>query len=119
LGITVIELMPVAEFPGRFGWGYDGVDLFAPTRLYGVPDDFPSFRRSGACLGLGVMLDVVYNHFGPDGNYLKHFSDHYFTDRYENEWGDAINFDGEQSKPVREFFCANAAYGSMNSIWMA
>ena len=110
LGITVIELMPVAEFPGRFGWGYDGVDLFAPTRLYGVPDDFRRFVDQAHAFGLGVILDAVYNHFGPDGNYLKHFSDHYFTDRYENEWGDAINFDGEQCEPVREFFCANAAY---------
>jgi maltooligosyltrehalose trehalohydrolase len=110
LGITVIELMPVAEFPGQFGWGYDGVDLFAPTRLYGQPDDFRRFVDHAHAVGLGVILDVVYNHFGPDGNYLKHFSDNFFTDRYSNEWGDAINFDGEQSQPVREFFCANAAY---------
>ncbi len=110
LGITVIEVMPVAEFPGRFGWGYDGVDLFAPTRLYGKPDEFREFVNRAHALGLGVILDVVYNHFGPDGNYLKHFSDAYFTDRYKNEWGEAINFDGELSGPVREFFCANAAY---------
>lgn len=110
LGITVIEVMPVAEFPGRFGWGYDGVDLFAPTRLYGRPDDFRHFVDHAHALGVGVILDVVYNHFGPDGSYLKHFSDHYFAPRYKNEWGEAINFDGEQSGPVREFFCANAAY---------
>src|SRR5579862_4024545 len=110
LGITTIEVMPVAEFPGRFGWGYDGVDLFAPTRLYGRPDDFRRFVEGAHALGLGVILDVVYNHFGPDGNYLKNFSDTYFTDRYQNEWGEAINFDGEHCEPVREFFCANAAY---------
>jgi maltooligosyltrehalose trehalohydrolase len=110
VGISVIELMPVADFPGRFGWGYDGVDLFAPTRLYGQPDDFRRFVDRAHALGLGVILDVVYNHLGPDGNYLKQFSEHYFTDRYANEWGDAINFDGEQSGPVREFFLANAAY---------
>ena len=110
LGITLLEIMPVAEFPGRFGWGYDGVDLFAPTRLYGQPDDFRRFIDRAHALGLGVILDVVYNHFGPDGNYLKHFSDHYFAPRYKNEWGEAINFDAEQSGPVREFFRANAAY---------
>jgi maltooligosyltrehalose trehalohydrolase len=110
VGITVIELMPVSDFPGRFGWGYDGVDLFAPTRLYGAPDDFRRFVDGAHALGLGVILDVVYNHVGPDGNYLKEFSDHYFTDRYTNEWGEAINFDGEASGPVREFVLANAAH---------
>jgi maltooligosyltrehalose trehalohydrolase len=110
LGITVVEVMPVAEFPGRFGWGYDGVDLFAPSRLYGQPDDFRQFVDEAHLLGLGVILDVVYNHFGPDGNYLKEFSEDYFTDRYHNEWGEAINFDAARCQPVREFFCANAAY---------
>jgi maltooligosyltrehalose trehalohydrolase len=110
LGITVLEIMPVADFPGRFGWGYDGVDLFAPTRLYGAPDDFRSFVDRAHALGLGVILDVVYNHIGPDGNYLKEFSPHYFTDRYQNEWGEALNFDGANSGPVREFFIANAGY---------
>jgi maltooligosyltrehalose trehalohydrolase len=108
-GITVVEVMPVAEFPGRFGWGYDGVDLFAPTRLYGEPDDFRRFVDRAHAAGLGVILDVVYNHVGPDGNYLKEFSDTYFTDRYPNDWGEAINFDGEGSGPVREFVLANAA----------
>jgi maltooligosyltrehalose trehalohydrolase len=110
LGITVLELMPVADFPGRFGWGYDGVSLFAPTRLYGTPDEFREFVDQAHGLGLGVILDVVYNHLGPDGNYLKQFSDDYFTDRYPNEWGEPINFDGKNSAPVREFFLTNAAY---------
>ena len=110
LGITVIEVMPVAEFPGRFGWGYDGVDLFAPTRLYGQPDDFRRFVDRAHGLGIGVILDVVYNHLGPDGNYLRQFSEHYFSDRYKNEWGEAINFDDAHAGPVREFFIANAGY---------
>jgi maltooligosyltrehalose trehalohydrolase len=110
LGITVLELMPVAEFEGRFGWGYDGVDLFAPSHLYGRPDDLRRFIDAAHARGLGVLLDVVYNHFGPSGNYLRAFSPAYFTDKYENEWGDAINFDGPDSGPVREFFIANAAY---------
>jgi maltooligosyltrehalose trehalohydrolase len=110
IGITCLEIMPVAEFPGRFGWGYDGVDLFAPTRLYGEPDDFRRFVDQAHAAGVGVILDVVYNHLGPDGNYLRQFSDTWFTDRYENDWGDAINFDGEGSGPVREFFLANAGF---------
>ena len=110
LGVTGVQLMPVAEFPGRFGWGYDGVGLFAPTRLYGSPDDLRRFVDRAHAVGIGVILDVVYNHVGPDGNYLKEFSAEYFTDRYENEWGDAINFDGPGSGPVREFVIANAGY---------
>lgn len=110
LGVTVLEVMPVAEFPGRFGWGYDGVDLFAPTRLYGSPDDFRRFVDAAHAVGLGVILDVVYNHFGPDGNYLREFSADYFTTRYDNEWGDAINYDGDNSGPVREMITTNAAY---------
>src|SRR2546428_6401270 len=110
LGITVLEVMPVAEFPGRFGWGYDGVDFFAPTRLYGEPDDFRRFVDRAHALEIGVILDVVYNHVGPDGNYLKQFAEDYFTDRYTTDWGEAINFDGENAGPVREFFLANAGY---------
>jgi len=110
LGITCLEIMPVADFPGRFGWGYDGVNLFAPTRLYGRPMDFRRFVDRAHALGIAVILDVVYNHFGPDGNYLKLFSAAYFTDRYDNEWGEAINFDGPDSGPTREFFVANAGY---------
>jgi maltooligosyltrehalose trehalohydrolase len=110
LGITCIELMPVAEFPGRFGWGYDGVNLFAPTRLYGQPDDFRCFVNRAHGLGMAVILDVVYNHFGPDGNYIRFFSADYVTDRYHNDWGEAINFDSSAAGPVREFFLANAGY---------
>lgn len=110
VGINLIELMPLAEFPGRFGWGYDGVGMFAPSHRYGEPDDLRRFIDAAHASGIGVILDVVYNHFGPDGNYTTQFSDDYHTNRYENEWGDAINFDGEASAPVREFFTTNAAY---------
>jgi maltooligosyltrehalose trehalohydrolase len=110
VGITVVEVMPVADFPGRFGWGYDGVDLFAPSRLYGRPDDMRRFVDAAHRLGLGVFLDVVYNHLGPDGNYLEQYSDRYFTDRHSTPWGKALNFDGPGSGPVREFYTANAAY---------
>jgi maltooligosyltrehalose trehalohydrolase len=109
-GITVVELMPVADFAGRWGWGYDGVDLYAPTRLYGRPDDMRRFVDRAHLLGLGVILDVVYNHLGPDGNYLGAFSKSYFTDRYKTDWGEAINYDGPDSAPVREFFVNNAGY---------
>ena len=110
LGVTVLEVMPVAEFAGTFGWGYDGVDLYAPTRLYGRPDDFRAFVDRAHALGLGVILDVVYNHVGPDGCFLSRFSDWYFSTKYENEWGDPLNFDGEHAGPVREYFIANAGY---------
>ena len=110
LGVTCIEMMPVADFPGRFGWGYDGVDLFAPARLYGEPDDLRRFVDRAHALGLAVILDVVYNHLGPDGNYLGGFSRSYVTDRHATEWGAALNFDGPDSGPVREFFIANAGY---------
>ncbi len=109
-GITVLNLMPISDFPGRFGWGYDGVNLFAPTRLYGEPDDFRRFVDRAHAVGLGVMLDVVYNHFGPDENYLPRFSEHYLSRSHTNEWGDAVNLDGNHSASVREFFISNATY---------
>ena len=109
-GVTVVEMMPIADFPGLFGWGYDGVNLFAPTRLYGSPDDLRRFVSRAHSLNVGVILDVVYNHLGPDGNYLKQFSEDYFTDRYKTEWGEALNFEGEEAGPVREFFISNAGY---------
>ena len=111
IGITVVEMMPIADFPGNFGWGYDGVDLFAPYHVYGTPDDLRAFVGRAHSLGLAVILDVVYNHFGPDGNYLRIFSDHYFAKRYEhNDWGETINFDGDDCGPVREFFITNGRY---------
>jgi maltooligosyltrehalose trehalohydrolase len=110
IGITVIEMMPVAEFPGKFGWGYDGVDLFAPSHLYGTPGDLRAFIDRAHSLGLGVVLDVVYNHFGPDGNYLGIYSDDYLLRGKGHEWGDVINFDGPNSGPVREFFITNGRY---------
>ena len=109
-GITVLEIMPVAEFPGRYGWGYDGVQLFAPASIYGTPDDMRRFVDRAHQLGLGVVLDVVYNHLGPDGNYLSKYSTDYFTNKHKTDWGRAINFDGHNSAPVREYFLANAAY---------
>ncbi|HKG12228.1 MAG TPA: alpha-amylase family glycosyl hydrolase, partial [Pyrinomonadaceae bacterium] len=110
LGVTCVELMPVAEFPGRFGWGYDGACLFAPTRLYGEPDDLRGFVNEAHRVGVAVILDVVYNHLGPDGNYLAQFSEDYFTERHRTEWGDGINFDGGRSRHVREFFLSNARH---------
>ena len=108
LGISIIEMMPVAEFSGRFGWGYDGVDLYAPTRLYGTPDDLRAFIDAAHGLGIAVILDVVYNHLGPDGNYLSEFSPDYFTDKYANDWGKPPNFEGPAA--AREFFVENAGY---------
>lgn len=110
LGITVIEVMPVNGFPGKFGWGYDGVNPYAPTQLYGTPDDFRRFVDRAHSLRMGVILDVVYNHLGPDGNYLPSFSSHYFAPEHETDWGKAINFYAEHSGPVREYFVANAGY---------
>jgi maltooligosyltrehalose trehalohydrolase len=107
LGIDAIELLPVAEFPGRRGWGYDGVDLFAPHRAYGGPDGLK--RLVDAChgVGIGVLVDVVYNHFGPDGNYLSEFGP-YLTRGHATNWGDAVNFDGADSDEVRNFVIDNA-----------
>ncbi len=109
-GITLIEIMPVGEFAGKYGWGYDGVQIFAPASIYGTPDDMRKFVDSAHRVGIGVILDVVYNHLGPDGNYLGKYSDDYFTDKHKTDWGSAINFDGNNSLPVREYFLANARY---------
>src|SRR5256714_5635157 len=109
-GITLVEMMPIADFPGKFGWGYDGVNLFAPCRLYGSPDDLRFFIDHAHAVGLAVILDVVSSHFGPDGNYLGVFSDDYINRERPNEWGDCINFDGRNSGPVREFFITNGRY---------
>lgn len=108
LGVTVVEMMPVAEFPGQFGWGYDGVLYFAPTRLYGRPDDLRSFVDRAHGLGLGVILDVVYNHAGPEVNWFRRYANAYIGGA-RTEWGDGFNFDGEHSRVVRAFFEANAA----------
>ena len=110
VGVTVLEVMPVSEFPGRFGWGYDGVFPYAPTRLYGAPDDFRRFVDRAHQLNLAVILDVVYNHLGPDGCVFSRYSGAYFTKKYENEWGEALNFDGDDAAPVREYFSSNARY---------
>lgn len=107
LGVTSVEIMPVAEFVGRFGWGYDGVNLFAPYHPYGTPDDLRAFVDCAHALGLGVILDVVYNHFGADGNYLSHFARDYFTDSHKNPWGATINY---SAAPVRRLAIENAAY---------
>ncbi len=109
LGITVIECMPLAEFAGNVGWGYDGVALFAPFHGYGRPDDLRRMIDAAHQHGLGVILDVVYNHFGPDGNYLGKYSNHYSSET-STEWGKAINFDGDCSLPVRDFFLANVTH---------
>ena len=109
-GMNAVEVMPVNEFPGRFGWGYDGVDLWSPTQLYGRPDDFRAFIDSAHNLGISVLLDVVYNHLGPDGCYLTKFTPRYFTKKYKNEWGEALNFDGDDAHGVREYVTENAAY---------
>lgn len=109
LGVTLIEMMPVACFPGAFGWGYDGVNLFAPTPQYGTPDDLRAFIDAAHKLSIGVILDVVYNHLGPDGNYLGQFSKHYFTDTYQNDWGAALDFES-QGAPMRQLVLENARY---------
>jgi maltooligosyltrehalose trehalohydrolase len=109
-GITTIELMPVSDFPGRFGWGYDGVFPYAPAHQYGTPDDFRTFVDRAHSMGLGVILDVVYNHLGPDGCVFGRYAKAYYSSTYSNEWGDALNFDGPDAQPVRDYFANNAAY---------
>lgn len=109
LGITAIELMPVAQFPGERNWGYDGVNLFAPQNSYGGPHGLKKLVDACHRKGLAVVLDVVYNHLGPEGNYLHGFGP-YFTDRYHTPWGEALNFDGPYSDEVRRYFFDNALY---------
>ena len=110
LGVSAIELMPVAEFPGERNWGYDGVDLFAPSHAYGGPGGLKRLVDAAHARGLGVILDVVYNHFGPDGNYLLQYARDYLTDRHSTPWGDAVNFDGPNSAMVRRFVLDNVVH---------
>ncbi len=109
LGVTTLELMPVAQFPGSRNWGYDGVYPFAPQNSYGDPESLQRLVNEAHARGLSIALDVVYNHLGPEGNYLNAFGP-YFTDRYRTPWGEAINFDGPDSDEVRRFFIENAVY---------
>ena len=110
LGVTAVELMPVWSFPGNRNWGYDGVLPFAPASAYGRPDQLKHFIDCAHLKNLMVFLDVVYNHFGPEGNYLPLYAPEFFTDRHKTPWGQAINFDGPCSRPVRDFFIHNALY---------
>src|SRR5215472_1667221 len=110
LGVTAVELMPIAAFPGGRDWGYDGAFLYAPAFAYGRPDDLKRLVEACHRRGLAIFLDVVYNHFGPEGNYLSAIAPDFFTDRHETRWGAAIDFSGPNSQPVREFFINNALY---------
>jgi maltooligosyltrehalose trehalohydrolase len=110
LGVTVIELMPVADFPGERNWGYDGVLPFAPDSRYGTPGDLKALVDAAHARGLMIFLDVVYNHFGPEGNYLHHYAPAFFSERHHTPWGTAINFDGPACEPVRAFHIHNALY---------
>jgi maltooligosyltrehalose trehalohydrolase len=110
LGITAIEIMPITEFAGRFNWGYDTVDLFAPSHRYGTPAEFCALVDEAHRLELGVILDVVYNHLGPEGDFLDQFSKSYKSGKNQTEWGPGFDFDGPDSAPVREFFLENVAY---------
>ena len=110
LGVTALQLMPIADFPGRRNWGYDGALLFAPDSAYGTPNELKELIQTAHGKGLMVFLDVVYNHFGPKGNYLHQYAPGFFTDRYHTPWGSAINFDSQDSGVVRQFFIHNALY---------
>ncbi|MGE5526509.1 MAG: malto-oligosyltrehalose trehalohydrolase [Rhodospirillaceae bacterium] len=110
LGVTAVELMPLGDFPGARNWGYDGVLPFAPDASYGTPDELKHFIDAAHAHGLMVFIDVVYNHFGPEGNYLPLYAPQFFTERHHTPWGAAINYDGAASKTVREFFIHNALY---------
>ena len=110
LGVTAIELMPLADFPGRRNWGYDGVLPFAPDASYGAPDELKRLIDAAHSRSLMVFLDVVYNHFGPEGNYLHAYAPQFFNPAHHTPWGAAINYDGDQSRTVRDFFIHNALY---------
>ncbi len=110
LGITAIEIMPIADFPGRRNWGYDGTLLFAPDAAYGRPEDLKALVDAAHARGIMVLLDVVYNHFGPEGNYISTYAPGFFTERHHTPWGAAINYDGQDAAPVREFVIHNALY---------
>ena len=110
LGVTTIEMMPIGDFPGRRNWGYDGVLPYAPDSSYGQPEDLKAFVEAAHARGLMVLLDVVYNHFGPEGAYIHPIAPQAFTDRHKTPWGAAINFDGPHSGPVRDFAIHNALY---------
>ena len=110
LGVTAVELMPVAAFPGSRNWGYDGVLPFAPHAGYGRPEDMKTLVQTAHGLGLMVLLDVVYNHFGPEGNYLHLYAPQFFTERHQTPWGAGIDFDGPHSAMVRDYFVQNALY---------
>ncbi len=110
IGVTAVQLMPVADFPGRWNWGYDAVCLYAPSRAYGTPDDLRAFIAAAHQAGLAVILDVVYNHLGPDGNYLGAYAQDYFNPKHGTPWGAAFNFDAPHAEPVRRFFLENPVY---------
>ena len=110
LGVTAIELMPIAECPGRRNWGYDGVQWFAPSARYGRPEELKALVDECHARGIAVLLDAVYNHFGPEGNYLHAIAPDFFTERHHTPWGAAINYDGPRSRPVRDFVVHNALY---------
>jgi maltooligosyltrehalose trehalohydrolase len=110
LGVTGMEIMPVGDFSGRRNWGYDGAFPYAPDASYGRPEDFKSLVEAAHGNGIAVLLDVVYNHFGPEGNFLPLYAPDFFTSRHKTPWGDAIQFDGANSRPVRDFFIENAQY---------
>ncbi|MDD5389780.1 MAG: malto-oligosyltrehalose trehalohydrolase [Gallionellaceae bacterium] len=110
LGVTALEIMPVSDFPGQRNWGYDGVLPFAPDAAYGRPEDFKRLIDAAHARGLMVLLDVVYNHFGPEGNYLHAYAADFFNPRHATPWGAAINFDGDNNRPVRDFFVDNVRY---------
>jgi malto-oligosyltrehalose trehalohydrolase len=110
LGITALQIMPIADFPGLRNWGYDGVYPYAPDASYGTPRDLARLVDAAHARGIAVLLDVVYNHFGPEGNYLPSYAPEYFTDRHHTPWGAALNFDAPSARPVRDFFVENALY---------